>query len=116
MPRKCEQLQVPRCKLNKKIVVRYRFSVRQGEKNCSSFSVKVKKREILNQVQNDEFFRSALSGSLVLSVDRFLMRFRVFRDRLRYLHSRNIVLHSVRMGLPSAVLRPPRLRAEVILL
>jgi len=60
--------------LNKKIVVRYRFSVRRGEKTCSSFLVKVKKREILNQVQNNEFFRSALSVSLVLSVERFLMR------------------------------------------
>ena len=32
---------------------------------------------------------------------------KVFRDRLHYLHSCNIVLDSFRAGLPSTVLRPP---------
>jgi len=32
-----------------------------------------------------------------------------FRDRLRYLHYRNILLHSIRIGLPSTVLHFPEL-------
>jgi len=83
--------------------------------SSGGFFHEVQSLRVLDRIENDGkglnltyAVRDGIVSHCGEEDDRSLAPWGTFRDRLHYLHSSNIVLHSIRIGLPSTVLHPPK--------